>query len=227
MLPLKDELSTRRFPVINYILIALNILAFIYQYSLGPRINALVEQYALIPAQVTSGLSLDDFVRMLTSMFMHGSIAHIGGNLLYLWIFGDNVEDAMGSGRYLLFYLMGGFCASAAHILTNPYSQVPTVGASGAIAAVLGAYLVLYPQSRVLTLITFGIFIRLTMVPAVLVLGLWFVYQLILGLLTIGSADMGGVAFWAHIGGFVIGMVGAKIFSRRVRHPDYRQRRTF
>ena len=158
---------------------------------------------------------------------MHGSIAHIGGNLLYLWIFGDNVEDAMGSGRYLLFYLMGGFCASAAHILTNPYSQVPTVGASGAIAAVLGAYLVLYPQSRVLTLITFGIFIRLTMVPAVLVLGLWFVYQLILGLLTIGSADMGGVAFWAHIGGFVIGMVGAKIFSRRVRHPDYRQRRTF
>lgn len=227
MLPLKDELPARKFPIVNIILIVLNILVFVYQYSLGPRLNAWVEQYALIPLQVTNGLNLDDLMRMLTSMFMHGSLAHIGGNLLYLWIFGDNVEDAMGSGRYLLFYLIGGLFASAAHILTNPYSQIPTVGASGAIAAVLGAYLVLYPQSRVLTLITLGFFIRLTMVPAVLVLGLWFVYQLILGLLTIGSADMGGVAFWAHIGGFIVGLVGAKIFSLGTHRPDYRQYRTF
>jgi membrane associated rhomboid family serine protease len=133
--------------------------------------------------------------------------------MLYLWIFGDNVEDAMGSGKYLFFYLLGGVIASLTHILTSPNSQVPTVGASGAIAAVLGAYLVLYPQSRVVTLIPLGFFMRVTLLPAVLVLGLWFVLQFFQGVLSLGGPDVGGVAFWAHIGGFAAGFLLAKLFA--------------
>jgi membrane associated rhomboid family serine protease len=153
-------------------------------------------------------------------MFMHADLAHIGGNMLYLWIFGDNVEDSMGSSRYLLFYLVGGMVASLTHIITNPGSQIPTVGASGAIAAVLGAYLVLYPQSKVLTIIPLGFFLRMTLVPASIVLGLWFVLQFFSGVLSLGGSDVGGVAFWAHIGGFGTGVVMAKLFARQ-RRQDY------
>ena len=209
MLPLRDENPTTRVPYVNYLLIALNILVFVFQVMLAAEQEAFVYQFALIPAQMTAGIRVEDVLDVFTSMFMHAGLAHIGGNMLYLWIFGDNVEDAMGHGRYLLFYLIGGVTASAAHVLTNPASQIPTVGASGAIAAVLGAYLVLYPQSRVVTLIFLGYFIRLAMVPAILVLGLWFVLQLFQGVLTLGAADVGGVAFWAHIGGFVAGLVWA------------------
>jgi len=147
-------------------------------------------------------------------MFMHAGLAHLLGNMLYLWIFGDNVEDSMGGLKYLSFYLIGGVVASVTHILTNPNSQIPTVGASGAIAAVLGAYLILYPQSRVLTIIPFGFFIRMTMVPAIVLLGFWFVLQFFSGLLSVGATeDVGGVAFWAHVGGFVAGMVLARLFA--------------
>jgi len=131
--------------------------------------------------------------------------------MLYLWIFGDNVEDRLGSFKYLLFYLAGGLAASLTHLLFNPNSQIPTVGASGAIAAVLGAYLVMYPQSRIATFIPLGFFMRLAMVPASVVLGFWFILQLFNGFLSIGAADVGGVAFWAHIGGFVAGVVLAKL----------------
>jgi len=186
---------------------------------LGSSQDSFVYQFALIPARVTSGIDIGDVLDVFSSMFMHAGLAHIGGNMLYLWIFGDNVEDAMGRGRYIFFYLTGGVVASLAHILTNPGSQIPTVGASGAIAAVLGAYLVLYPQSRVVTLIFLGYFVRLAMVPAVVVLGLWFVLQLFQGVLTLGAADVGGVAFWAHIGGFVTGLVLAKVLARRT--PRY------
>jgi membrane associated rhomboid family serine protease len=140
--------------------------------------------------------------------------------MLYLWIFGDNVEDRMGRGRYVFFYLLGGFAASLTHVITNPNSQIPTVGASGAIAAVLGAYLVLYPQSRVLTIIPLGFFIRMTTVPAAIVLGLWFVMQFFSGVLSLGGPDVGGVAFWAHIGGFVVGVVVAKLFAAP-KEPEY------
>ena len=219
MLPLRDENPSSRTPVVNYILIAVNILVFVFQVMLGAGQESFVYQFALIPAQITGGVGVDDVLDVFTSMFMHAGLAHIGGNMLYLWIFGDNVEDAMGHGRYLFFYLTGGVVASLAHVLTNPGSQIPTVGASGAIAAVLGAYLILYPQSRVVTLIFLGYFIRLAMVPAVVVLGLWFVLQLFQGFLTLGAADVGGVAFWAHIGGFVAGLVLAKILAKRT--PRY------
>lgn len=214
MIPLRDHIPTRRIPIINYLLIALNVLVYVFQFMLGPQENALVYQFALIPFQLTHSLSLGDISDIFTSMFMHAGLAHIGGNMLYLWIFGDNVEDRMGRGRYLFFYLLGGLVASLTHIITNPSSLVPTVGASGAIAAVLGAYLVLYPQSRVLTIIPLGFFIRMTTVPAAIVLGFWFVMQFFSGVLSLGGPDVGGVAFWAHIGGFLTGVLLAKIFAK-------------
>lgn len=220
MIPLRDQIPTQRTPVINYILIAVNILVFVVQWLSGPYQESLVYQFALIPAQFTAGPSLGDIADIFTGMFMHAGLAHLGGNMLYLWIFGDNVEDSMGAGKYLLFYLTGGVIASLAHIFTNPGSQIPAVGASGAIAAVLGAYLMLYPQSRVATLIPLGFFMRITLLPAVIVLGLWFVLQLFSGLLSLGGPDVGGVAFWAHIGGFVAGFVLARLFASRRRREN-------
>ena len=220
MIPIRDQIPTRSVPFVNYLLIAANILAFIFQWLAGADQEALVWQFALIPAQVTAGLDLGDISDIFTSMFMHGGLAHIAGNMLYLWIFGDNVEDAMGHGKYLAFYLVGGLVASLTHIFTNPASQIPTVGASGAIAAVLGAYLILYPQSRVQTIIPLGYFMRITLMPAFIVLGMWFILQLFSGFLSLGGPDVGGVAFWAHIGGFVAGVVLAKLLASR-RRPEY------
>ena len=219
MIPIRDQIPTRRVPFVNYILIAANIFVFVLQWMAGSNEEALIYQFALIPAAFTGGISLSNISDIFTSMFMHAGLAHLGGNMLYLWIFGDNVEDSMGHGRYLLFYLIGGLVASLAHIFTNPASQIPTVGASGAIAAVLGAYLVLYPNSRVLTIIPLGFFLRMTMIPAAIVLGLWFVLQLFSGVLSMGGPDVGGVAFWAHIGGFVAGVILAKIFAKK-RYAD-------
>lgn len=221
MIPIKDQISTRRVPFINYLLLLANISVFILQWLAGPNQEALIYQFALIPASFTSGIGLGDITDIFSSMFMHAGLAHLGGNMLYLWIFGDNVEDSMGHTRFLLFYLIGGLVASLAHIFTNPGSQIPTVGASGAIAAVLGAYLVLYPNSRVLTIIPFGFFLRLTMIPAVIVLGLWFVLQLFSGVLSMGGPDVGGVAFWAHVGGFVAGVILAKVFAKKRYRDTY------
>jgi membrane associated rhomboid family serine protease len=216
MIPLRDQTPTRRVPVVNYVLIAMNIVVYILQVLAGASQNAQVYQFALIPAQITNGLSLGDVTDIFTAMFMHAGILHLGGNMLYLWIFGDNVEDALGPVKYLVFYLAGGCVASMAHILTNPTSLIPTVGASGAIAAVLGAYLVLYPGSKVLTLIPLGFFTQLTPVPAFIVLGLWFVLQIFSGVLALGGPDVGGVAFWAHIGGFGFGiLIGLLLAGQR------------
>jgi membrane associated rhomboid family serine protease len=213
MIPIRDQIVTRRVPVVNYLLIALNIIVFLFMWLAGPAQEALVFQLALIPANFQDGVDVGDVTDIFTSMFMHAGFAHIAGNMLYLWIFGDNVEDRLGPVRYLAFYLTGGVVASLAHLITNPGSQIPTVGASGAIAAVLGAYLVLFPQSRIVTFIPLGFFMRLAVVPAVLVLGFWFVMQLFSGLMALGGPDVGGVAFWAHIGGFVAGVVMAKLLS--------------
>jgi membrane associated rhomboid family serine protease len=215
MIPVRDEIPTRRFPVINYALIALNVLVFVYMWLLGPGLEAFFNEHAMIPADFAEGVSLDDIADVFTSMFMHAGLAHIAGNMLYLWIFGDNVEDRLGHGRYLAFYLVGGVLASVAHLLTDPLSDIPTVGASGAIAAVLGAYFVLFPYGRVATFIPLGFFSRLTVLPAGLVLGLWFVLQLFNSVLALGGADVGSVAFAAHAGGFVAGAAMARPASRR------------
>lgn len=224
MIPIRDENPTRIFPFVTVVLIIINVGAFIFQNYLASINTELVYQFALIPGDLTGNPNLSNIVSIFTSMFMHGGLAHIGGNMLYLWIFGDNVEESMGRLAYLFFYLVGGFGASLAHVLTNPNSPIPTVGASGAIAAVLGAYLILYPQQRVLTLIPLGFFIRLSMLPASIVLGIWFLLQFFQGVLSLGMPeDMGGVAFWAHIGGFLIGVVLAKAFAKP--QPEKRYQR--
>jgi membrane associated rhomboid family serine protease len=212
MIPIRDQIKPRRTPIINYLLIAVNIIVFMLQWSAGANQESVVYEFALIPASFSDGIELSEIRDVFTSMFMHAGLMHLLGNMIYLWIFGDNVEDAMGHFTYLLFYLAGGFAASIAHILVNPGSQIPTVGASGAIAAALGAYLVLYPRSRVATFIPLGFFMTLRMLPASIVLIMWFVLQLFNGVLTLGAADVGGTAFWAHIGGFVFGAFIALFF---------------
>ena len=207
MLPIQDEIRAHRFPFVNYSLIALNIIVFILELMAGPNLETALYEIALIPANVTAGFDLGDMKAIFTSMFLHAGLSHLLGNMLYLWIFGDNVEDRLGHFWYLVFYLAGGVVAAFAHVALNPNSVIPTVGASGAIAAVLGAYLILFPQVKVLTFVPIGFFLRLTLLPASLLLGFWFVLQLFNGLLTLGLADMGGTAFWAHIGGFVFGVL--------------------
>jgi membrane associated rhomboid family serine protease len=218
MIPVKDEIATRETPVVNYVLIAINVIVYLFMALAGPETQAaIVAKYAMIPAHFADGVTLADLMTIFTSMFMHAGLAHLGGNMLYLWIFGDNVEDRIGHFRYLVFYLVGGVVASLAHLVTNWGSELPTVGASGAIAAVLGAYLVLFPASRIVTLIPLGNFSRLTTAPAFVFLGLWFILQLFEGVMTFGGADVSGVAFWAHVGGFVAGMVMVKLISTEAR----------
>lgn len=215
MLPIQDEIRAHRFPFVNYSLIVLNIIVFILELMAGPSLETALYEIALIPANLTAGFDLGDLKAIFTSMFLHAGLSHLLGNMLYLWIFGDNVEDRIGHFWYLVFYLAGGVVAGFAHIALNPNSVIPTVGASGAIAAVLGAYLILFPQVKVLTFVPIGFFLRLTLLPASLLLGFWFVLQLFNGLLTLGLADMGGTAFWAHIGGFVFGVLVAWLINAK------------
>ena len=222
MIPIRDDNPTHSVPIITYLLIVVNILVFIFQTMLGSNNESFVYQFALIPANVTSLISIGSLSNIFTSMFMHAGLAHIGGNMLYLWIFGDNVEDRMGSGNYFLFYIVGGVVASLAHIYSDPTSVIPTVGASGAIAAVLGAYLVLFPSQKVLTLIPLGFWLRMTMLPASIVLLVWFGLQFLQGILTLGGPDVGGVAVWAHIGGFISGVVLGQLLKKPEQdYPAY------
>lgn len=207
MIPIKDELKTRRVPIVNYLLIAVNVAVFVFQFMSGSKMEAIIYEFAMIPSEITAGFDLGDARDIITSMFMHAGWLHLVGNMLYLWIFGDNIEDRLGHFGYLVFYLAGGFVAAFTHVLVNPISQIPTLGASGAVAAVLGAYLILYPRSRVYTFIPIGFFVRVRMLPASVVLLIWFILQLFSGVLSLGTMDMGGTAFWAHIGGFVFGLI--------------------
>jgi len=211
MIPVKDGIATRETPVVNYVLIAINVIVYLFMALAAPETQAaIIARYAMTPAHFADGVTVADMMTIFTSMFMHAGLAHLGGNMLYLWIFGDNVEDRIGHFRYLMFYLVGGVVASLAHLVINWGSGLPTVGASGAIAAVLGAYLLLFPASRIVTYIPLGHFSRLTTAPAFVFLGLWFILQLFEGVMSFGGADVGGVAFWAHVGGFVAGMVMIK-----------------
>lgn len=213
MIPLRDINPTRRFPIITVLLIAANTAIFLYESSLNPRaLNQLILSAGMIPYQVAHRFGPDAAFDILTAMFLHGGWMHLLSNMLYLWIFGNNVEDRMGPVRFTLFYLLCGVLASLAQVLASPNSSIPTIGASGAIAGVLGAYLVLYPNARVLSLVFMFYFIRLVEVPAIIVLGLWFVLQFFNGLATLGVPGMGGVAYFAHIGGFVSGLVLVHLF---------------
>lgn len=241
MIPLSDENPTRSAPVITILLVAANVLVFLYQLSLGPLQEQFIRSCGFLPAELISGEDVGvptcvspPALTILTSMFMHGGFLHIGSNLLYLWIFGNNVEDSMGSFKFLLFYAVCGLVAALAQTYVTlafqpQAAEIPNVGASGAIAGVLGGYLVLFPGARVRTLIALGFFWSMARVPALIVLGLWFVTQFFQGVgsLTPSMAEqMGGVAFWAHIGGFVAGLVLIKLLARsprgRYSDPSYR-----
>jgi membrane associated rhomboid family serine protease len=218
MIPLRDDNPTRSFAYVTSGLIALNVLVFIYQLSLGnpQNLEAFFQAYALTPSRLSTDPSPLVFGTVFSSMFMHGGWLHLGGNMLYLWIFGNNIEDAVGHVKFVIFYLLCGIGAAAAQVLAAPHSEIPMVGASGAVAGVLGAYMVLFPKARVLVLIPIWIFIRLIYVPAVLVLVFWFVLQLFSGWLSLNAPHaVGGVAWWAHIGGFVVGLVWIPAFKKR------------
>jgi len=226
MIPLKDNIPSSRTPLITIGLIVINVLVYLNQLALSPRAAVrFVYLYGLIPVEISEGQLLVQhpvplYGTILTSMFVHGGLFHLAGNMLYLWIFGDNVEDRLGRFRFLLFYLLSGLAAAAAQILSDPHSQIPMVGASGAISGVLGAYLLLYPHARVVTLVFFGWFIRLIEIRALFVLGFWILVQLASGLLTWG-AQVGGVAWFAHVGGFVAGLVMVIPLRRRAEGPDW------
>jgi membrane associated rhomboid family serine protease len=229
MIPLKDNIPSHRAPVVTVGLIAINVLVFLRQLMLPPQAQArFVYYYGLIPVEIVSGDLLVPhpvplYATILTSMFVHGGLFHIAGNMLYLWIFGDNVEDRMGRVRFLIFYLLSGLAAALTQTLASPYSKIPMVGASGAISGVLGAYLVLFPHAGVVTLITLGWFIRLVEIPALVVLGFWIVIQVLSGVFTIG-AQVGGVAWFAHIGGFFAGVIMVLPLRRRTARVGLERR---
>jgi membrane associated rhomboid family serine protease len=221
MIPLRDSVRSRTFPFVNILLILANAGAFIYELSLpSSALEEFIRLWGLIPMHLTADPWGHGFT-VVSSMFLHGGWAHFLGNMLYLWIFGDNVEDNMGHTRYLLFYILVGAAAASAQVFFHPASGLPMIGASGAIAGVLGAYFVLYPGASVVTLVPIGPFLRIMELPAYLLLGLWFVIQALSGVGSITQrtlhGDAGGVAWWAHAGGFAAGVVLVWFFRRRRR----------
>jgi membrane associated rhomboid family serine protease len=231
LFPLKDDIASRRFPVLTVSIIAICTLVwFLFEQSLWELSSTgqeRVTEFGAIPAEIsdpgkqTAPGDAPWWITIFTSMFMHGSFLHLAGNMLFLWIFGNNIEDSMTRPRFLAFYLLGGVAALAGQVAMDPSSTSPTVGASGAIAAVLGGYALLYPRARVITLVFIIFFITLIELPALLVLGGWFLLQLAYGANDIAQpVGGGGVAYFAHIGGFVFGLVLIKLFANRV-HEDY------
>jgi membrane associated rhomboid family serine protease len=219
-IPLKDENPRSTFPIINILLILTNIAVFVYQLTLPPRVyQSFVLMNATVPARFPAFLSGHGgfehaFLPLLTSMFLHGGLLHIAGNMLFLWIFGDNIEDYFGHFPYLLFYLVCGVGSGLMHVAFNWGSHIPAIGASGAISGVMGAYALLFPLERILTLV----FIFLVPIPALFILGVWFVMQFAEAVTSVGSASAaatGGVAVWAHVGGFLLGMAITLITRKR------------
>jgi hypothetical protein len=222
VIPLRDENPSGSRPAVTIALIAANVAVFGYQVSLGPGLRDFMMNWGLVPARLTfARMGYESLAgpgaTLVTSTFLHGGLMHLAGNMWYLWLFGDNVEDRLGRVRFLLFYLAGGAAAGLIHYLTASESRVPTVGASGAIAAVLGAYVVTFPRARVITLIPLFPFVQIVALPALVVLGLWFVFQFFSGALALAWSTRSGVAWWAHIGGFVFGMVAIRLLGVRPR----------
>ncbi len=233
MIPIRDDQPRFSKPYITYALVTLNVVVFLFELSIGAQshrtLNAFIYEFGVVPEHFAEALSghipltnLGLFIPILTSMFLHASWLHILGNMWVLWIFGDNIEDYLGHFQYLMFYLVCGFAASITHIFLNFGSDVPSVGASGAIAGVMGAYFLLYPRARVLTLVPFLVFFTVWL-PAWVVLGYWFLTQFVSGATTIAFSSQtgGGIAFWAHVGGFVAGIVMIKLFPQRAHRERY------
>jgi membrane associated rhomboid family serine protease len=218
MIPIRDHHPSGKFPLATYLLIAINSVVFLYMFLLPEtQLDNFINSYALIPAQIIQGQTL---ITLLTSMFLHGSIGHILGNMLFLNIFGDNLEAKLGRLRYLLFYLFCGLAASALQILVGPHSVIPNLGASGAIAGVMGGYLVFFPRNRIDVLFSFGWSLREATVPAYSMLFYWFLAQLLGGVGSLGVQDIGGVAFFAHVGGFISGVGLSVLFNEFLKQKE-------
>src|SRR5262245_14267240 len=218
MIPLRDTQPSYSVPFVTISIIVVNVLVFLYQVSLDPyTLNWFISRYAVIPDRLQYG-------DLVTSMFLHGGWMHLIGNMWFLWIYGDNIEDVLGHTKFLIFYLLCGIAAAILHAVLNPYSRVPTLGASGAIAGVMGAYLIKFPHSRILTLVPIIIFFTTIEIPAVLILVYWFVIQIFSGVGSIGYSNVsrGGVAWFAHVGGFVAGMVLIFLLGTRERFRNRR-----
>jgi membrane associated rhomboid family serine protease len=217
MIPIRDTIRSETYPVVNSLIIAINVLVFFIELSQGPRLDGFIKTYGLVPArysvpQISAYFSTgQQAIAFLTFMFLHGGFLHLLGNMWFLYIFGDNVEDRLGHLRYLIFYLVCGLASGLSHLALNWHSQTPTIGASGAIAGVMGAYLILYPKAKVLTLVPIFFFFQFLEIPAFLFLGVWFLFQFLSAAGT--SAQMGGIAWWAHIGGFMFGIIFLKLFE--------------
>lgn len=225
MIPLKDNVPSRTFPFVNYTLIGLNIYVFVQQIRFGSMgtLEGFISSYSIIPRLFVLDPE-SNFIRLISHQFLHSGFGHIIGNMLFLYIFGDNVEDRLGHIKYIFFYLISGIGAAFGQIYFNSNSMMPMIGASGAIAGVLGAYFLFYPKARVLTLIPFGIFTRIIEVPAFFFLGFWFLIQAFSGTATIHLArtmgrEIGGVAWWAHVGGFAVGLIWA--FAHKISRKIY------
>ncbi|HYZ85501.1 MAG TPA: rhomboid family intramembrane serine protease [Bryobacteraceae bacterium] len=217
MIPLRDTQPSHSKPIVTGLIILFNVLAFFYEISLEPyTLNHFIMVHGLVPDRFEP-------VDLFTSMFLHGGWMHLIGNMWFLWIYGDNVEDILGHGKFLLFYILCGVAAGLVHLITNPYSRVPTVGASGAIAGVMGAYMVKFPHSRILTLVPVFVFLTTIEVPAVLILAYWFLIQIFSGVGTVATAanvSRGGVAWFAHVGGFIAGAVLVNLLGPRDRYRN-------
>ncbi len=218
MIPIRDNIRSRRFPVVNLTLIIINVVVFIYELSLGQsQLTHFVNTFGVTPRRVTGLLTgHTDYaaavIPLVTGMFLHGGWLHLLGNMLYLWIFGDNVEDRVGRGKYLVLYLAAGIGGSLAQVWARPLAAEPVIGASGAIAGVLGAYFISYPKAKVLTLVPIFFFITFVEIPAFIFLIIWFILQSLNGFVTLGVAG-NMVAWWAHIGGFLTGIIGMLILA--------------
>jgi membrane associated rhomboid family serine protease len=220
LIPYKDDNPTRRVPFITLLFIGLNVSVFILQMLHGGGGKEIIYSYGAIPRSLISFHSdqpVSPVTTVFTSMFMHGGLMHLGGNMLYLWIFGNNVEDELGHLRFVFFYLFCGVVSAYAYALTAQGSAVPMVGASGAISGILGAYLLLFPRARVRTLVFLGIFIQAVRLPALIVIGFWAIIQFVSGLLTYGGMNQGGIAWFAHMGGFLAGLLTIKLWLPRRR----------
>jgi len=218
MIPLKDNISSYTRPIITYTILGVNIVVFLYELSLGTHRNDFIFKFGATPYNILHPANMSSYATIFTSMFIHANPIHILGNMLFLWVFADNVEDRIGHIKFLFFYLIWGIAGALLHSLSTPNSKVPMVGASGAISGVLGAYLLLFPNAKILTIIPFGFFMRITFLPAMIFLGIWFLYQFIFGISTI--AIRGGVAYFAHIGGFIAGLLFTIPFKMKKRRLD-------
>jgi membrane associated rhomboid family serine protease len=221
MLPYKDDNPTRTFPFVTIGFIMLNVIVFFIQFSEPDDVRRIVFSYGAIPhflMTFSSSQPIHPFLTLFSSMFMHGGLLHLATNMLYLWIFGNNIEDRLGHFRFVSFYLLSGIVAAYAHSITDPSSMIPMIGASGAVAGVLGAYLLLFPRARVHTLIFLVFIIQVIRLPAFIVIGFWIVIQILNGMASSGVTNSGGVAWFAHIGGFVFGIASVALFIRRRRN---------